>query len=177
MQNPKCSFIFFLHSVFSPLPPDSSSLYAMWCMHQLHQDSYTIKRKPLSALSNVLRKLRHHTASIHEIRHQYEKVRTNTISNVYNSKQGDKGTRNLCRLKLVQEDKSSSYASSMFLKHEAGFSSHGKMHYKVTLEVFIIKFQMWFKASPLLSKGLRKYSFKFHLPIFSFDPHGPGMLF
>ena len=84
-------------------------------MHQLHQVSYTIKRKPLSALSNVLRKLRHHTASIHEIRHQYEKVRTNTISNVYNSKQGDKGTRNLCRLKLVQEDKSSSYASSMFL--------------------------------------------------------------
>ena len=27
--------------------------------------------------------------------------------------------------------------------HEAGFSSHGKMHYKVTLEVFIIiEFQM-----------------------------------
>ena len=85
----------------------------------------------------MLRKLRHHTASIHE------KVRTNTISNVYNSKQGDKGARNLCRLKLVQEDKSSSNASSMFLKHEAGFSSHGKMHYKVTLEVFmIIEFQM-----------------------------------
>ena len=76
----------------------------MWRLHQLHQVSYTIKRKPLSALSNVLRKLRHHTASIHEIRHQYEKVRTNTISNVYNSKQGDKGTG----------------------------TSHGKMHYKVT---------------------------------------------
>ena len=110
------------------------------------RNSYTIKRKPLSALSNVLRKLRHHTASIHEIPHQYEKVPTNTISNVYNSKQGDKGTRNLCRLKLVQEDKSSSNASSLFLKHEAiyeaGFSSHGKMHYKVTLEVFIIEFQM-----------------------------------
>ena len=83
-------------------------------MHQLQQVSYTIKRKPLSALSNVLRKRRHHTTSIHEIRHQYEKVRTNTILNVYNSKQGDKGTRNLCRF-LVQEDKSSSYASSMFL--------------------------------------------------------------
>ena len=111
-------YLFSSFSVFPPLPPDSSSLYAMWRMHQLHQVSYTIKRKPLSALSNVLRKLRHHTASIHEIRHQYEKVRTNTISNVYNSKQGDKGTRNLCRF-LVQEDKSSSYASSMFLKHEA----------------------------------------------------------
>ena len=152
----------------------------MW-RWRIHQVSYTIKRKPLSALSNVLRKRRHHTTSIHEIRHQYEKVRTNTISNVYNSKQGDKGTRggkwNLCRLKLVQEDKYSSNASSMFLKHEAGFSSHGKMHYKVTLEVFIIEFQMWFKASPLLSNGLRKYSFKFHLPIFSFDPHGPGTLF
>ena len=141
----------------------------MW-RWRIHQVSYTIKRKPLSALSNVLRKLRHHTASFHEIRHQYEKVRTNTVLNVCNSKQGDKGTRNFCRLKLVQEDKSSRYASSMFLKHEAGFSSHGKMHYKVTLEVFIIiELQMWFKASPLLSNGLRKYSFKFHLPIFSFE--------
>ena len=114
---------FFIKCVPPPLPPDSSSLYAiaMWRWRK-HQASYTIKRKPLSALSNVLRKLRHHTASIHEIRHQYEKVRTNTISNVYNSKQGDKGTRNLCRLKLVQEDKSSRYASSMFLKHEATWS-------------------------------------------------------
>ena len=132
MQNPKR---FFLSFFFIQCVPPSSSWFqliksslcaiAMW-RWRIHQVSYTIKRKPLSALSNVLRKLRHHTASIHEIRHQYEKVRTNTISNVYNSKQGDEETRggkwNLCRLKLVQEDKYSSNASSMFLKHEATWS-------------------------------------------------------
>ena len=124
---PSALLSFFFIQCFPPssswfqLIKSSLCAIAMW-RWRIHQVSYTIKRKPLSALSNVLRKLRHHTASIHEIRHQYEKVRTNTILNVYNSKQGDKGTRNLCRLKLVQEDKSSSYASSMFLKHEATWS-------------------------------------------------------
>ena len=124
---PSALLSFFFIQCFPPssswfqLIKSSLCAIAMW-RWRIHQVSYTIKRKPLSALSTVLRKLRHHTASIHKIRHQYEKVRTNTISNVYNSKQGDKGTRSLCRLKLVQEDKSSSYASSMFLKHEATWS-------------------------------------------------------
>ena len=111
-------YLFSSFSVLSPLPPHHLHM-PLQCGVGTCISSYTIKRKPLSALSNVLRKRRHHTTSIHEIRHQYEKVRTNTISNVYNSKRGDKGTRNLCRLKLVQEDKSSSNASSLFLKHEA----------------------------------------------------------
>ena len=55
---------FFFIQCFVP-SSSSSSAYAiaMWRWH-VYNVSYTIKWKPLSALSNVLRKHRHHTTSI-----------------------------------------------------------------------------------------------------------------
>ena len=179
----KLFYLFSSFSVLSPLPPHHLHM-PLQCGVGTCISSYTIKRKPLSALSSVLRKHRHHTTSI--------RVRKSTHKCHFE-----------CVIQQARWPRGQGVESITCVDWNLFKCSRGQIKRKIfKLRIFYV-FRTWscflftwqntlqgdargvyywvsdvIKSPAFVIKWAQKiFTWIPFAHFFSFDPHGPGMLF